>query len=404
MLWGEEVGRLAWDASRRLSYFVYNPEFLKRGLNLTPLLTPVQGAHAIVPVWGEEGGDYQGLPAFLSDALPDRWGRQLLDLWVFRNNLTRDSWTPLDYLSLVGKRAMGAFEFLPASSPTSKGRLNMRSLTDFVARFRKEGEKIVLTPDDDSILQMLASVGASTGGRQPKMCVTINRKTGQLSTAFSAREDCDDYLLKFGDPRSCSAEIEMTYYAMAVKAGIRMMSSGFYSSRYYNHFVTKRFDRINGSKLLVQSLAAIAPQSHSYEELIAICRKLHLHESDCQEVFRRMVFNYLSNNTDDHPRNIAFLTLEDGSRRLSPAYDLTPVFNPVNHYPIKKHYLSIGGKCQDITQEDFLRFARDNGIRRPTTIIRDVVNSLQQFRTLAQKFGVSEIWTSRIQEVISSHL
>lgn len=410
ILWGEEVGRLAWDAQRRRSYFIYNPDFVKRGLNITPLTAPVKGSQMLAPIWGEESSDYQGLPAFLSDALPEGWGRQLLDIWILRNNLTKESLTPLDILSLMGNHSMGSFEFIPSHAPVFKGQLDMLQLSDLVSRIRQEGEKAVLTHDDDTTLQALMAVGASTRGRQPKMAVAINRQTEELSvpTAHSliarktntTHDDSDDYLLKWGDSDLCLAEIEMAYYAMAVKAGIRMMPSGFYLLRCDKHFITRRFDRMHESKILVQSLAAMNPQAHSYEQLIATCRQLRLPESDCQEVFRRMVFNYLANNTDDHPRKFSFLMHEDGTWQLSPAYDLTPVFDPVDHQHVRKHHLSLGGQCEEITPYDLLRFARENGIRRSTTILHDVVNALRQFRSLAQKFGVSEIWTNRIKQVL----
>ena len=373
ILWGEEVGRLAWDAQRRRSYFIYNPDFVKRGLNITPLTAPVKGSQMLAPIWGEESSDYQGLPAFLSDALPEGWGRQLLDIWILRNNLTKESLTPLDILSLTGNHSMGSFEFIPSHAPVFKGQLDMLQLSDLVSRIRQKGEKAVLTHDDDTTLLALMAVGASTRGRQPKMAVAINRQTEELSvpTAHSliarktntTHDDSDDYLLKWGDSDLCLAEIEMAYYAMAVKAGIRMMPSGFYLFRRDKHFITRRFDRMRESKILVQSLAAMNPQAHS-------------------------------------PRKFSFLMHEDGTWQLSPAYDLTPVFDPVDHQPVRKHHLSLGGQCEEITPYDLLRFARENGIRRSTTILHDVVNALRQFRHFAQKFGVSEIWTNRIKQVL----
>ena len=146
------------------------------------------------------------------------------------------------------------------------------------------------------------------------------------------------------------------------------------------------------------------PEADSYEKLFAVCRKLHLPEVDCQELYRRMVFNILANNTDDHNKNFSFIMNEDGSWRLSPAYDITYIIDNGGFLPNKEHCLMIGGKLQDITRDDAIQFARDNGIRRPDAIIRDVVAALKQFRTIAAKYGVGEQWTGRVEATIIDHL
>ena len=171
-----------------------------------------------------------------------------------------------------------------------------------------------------------------------------------------------------------------------------------------NHFLTKRFDRNETGKLHTQTLAAMDPEADTYEKLFTVCRKLHLPEVDCQELYRRMVFNILANNTDDHHKNFTFVMNRQGTWRLSPAYDMTYIFDTGGYLPNKEHCLMIGGKFQDITRDDAIQFARDNGIRRPDAIIRDVVASLKQFRTIAAKYGVSEEWTGRVEATIIDHL
>jgi serine/threonine-protein kinase HipA len=183
-----------------------------------------------------------------------------------------------------------------------------------------------------------------------------------------------------------------------------MMPSELYTVDGNNHFITKRFDRDGDRKIYTQTLAAISPDADSYEQLIAVCRKLHLPESDCQEVFRRMVFNILANNTDDHNKNFSFIMDEDGSWRLSPAYDITYIIDNGGFLPNEDHCLYIRAKLRGIAREDAIQFARDNGIRRPDAIIRDVVASLKQFRAIATKYGVSEQWTGRVETTIIDHL
>ena len=406
ILWGEEIGRLAWDERRRLAYFMYNPEWIKRGLNISPLVAPIDGARGLAPVWGEDAKIYQKLPAFVADSLPDAWGNQLFDLWRQQNHLANADITPLDKLSFIGKRGMGALEFQPEFSREQKAqKIDMKSLADLAERIYTEREQARIMPDESITMQSLLTVGTSAGGRQPKAIIAINRKTGEIrSGQISGLKNYDYCLLKFGNTQYSSAELEMAYYELATMAGIRMMPSELYTVDGNNHFITKRFDRDGERKNYTQTLAAISPDADSYEQLITVCRKLHLPESDCQEVFRRMVFNILANNTDDHNKNFSFIMDEDGSWRLSPAYDITYIIDNGGFLPNEDHCLYIRAKLRGITREDAIQFARDNGIRRPDAIIRDVVASLKQFHTIATKYGVSEQWTGRVETTIIDHL
>lgn len=406
ILWGEEVGRLAWDGRRRLSYFMYNPAFLKKGLNISPLAAPVDGARGLTPVWGEEAKTYQRLPAFVSDSLPDAWGNQLFDLWRRQNHLSNADITPLDKLSFIGKRGMGALEFVPEIPRGRKSeKVDINSLAALAERIFTERENARILPEDSMTMQSLLTVGTSAGGRQPKAIVAIDRNSGEVrSGQISGLEDFDYYLIKFGNPQYSSAELEMAYYELATKAGINMMPSRLYRTGGNCHFMTKRFDRYDGKKLHTQTLAAICPDADSYEQLITVCRRLHLPETDCYEVFRRLVFNVLANNTDDHNKNFSFVMSEDGTWRLSPAYDITYIFDNGGFLPNEDHCMYIRGKLRDITRDDVILFAKDNGIRRPDAIIRDVVKALKQFRTVASRHGVAEQWTGRVEATIADRL
>lgn len=406
ILWGEEIGRLAWDAKRKLSYFMYNPAFLKRGLNISPLAAPVNGIRELISVWGEEAKIYQRLPAFVADSLPDAWGNQLFDLWRQQNHLSNADITPLDKLSFIGKRGMGALEFLPEISRERKAeKIDLQSLVNLAERIFTERENVRILPEESVSMQSLLTVGTSAGGRQPKAIVAIHRKNREVrSGQISGLEDFDYFLIKFGNSQYCSAELEMTYYELATMAGINMMPSELYQVGGNNHFMTKRFDRKDGKKIHVQTLAAISPDADSYEQLIAVCRKLHLPETDCYEIFRRMVFNILANNTDDHNKNFSFIMGEDGIWHLSPAYDITYIFDNGGFLPNEDHCMYIRAKLRDITREDVIQFAKDNGIRRPDAIIRDIVNAIKQFRTIATKYGVAEPWIGRVETTITDRL
>ena len=404
ILWDEEIGRLMWDERRRMAYFMYNPEFIKRGLNIAPLVAPID--RGMTTFWGEDAKIYQKLPAFVADSLPDAWGNQLFDLWRQQNHLSNHDITPLDKLAFIGRRGMGALEYQPeVAHDRVAWKIDVKSLADLAERIYDEREKAHILPEESVTLQSLLTVGTSAGGRQPKAIIAIDKETGEIrSGQIGGLKGYDYYLLKFGDSQYSSAELEMTYYEMATKAGIRMMHSELYTVDGNNHFLTRRFDRDGEKKIHIQTLAAICPEADSYEQLMAVCRKLHLPEADCHELFRRMVFNILANNTDDHIKNFSFLMQEDGTWRLSPAYDITYIIDTGGYQPNESHCLYIRAKLRNITRDDVIQFARDNGIRRPDAIIRDVVESLKQFCTIALKYGVSKQWTGRVEATIVDHL
>ncbi len=406
ILWDEEIGRLAWDEKRRLSYFIYNPEFVKKGLDISPLTAPIGQTSGLLPIWGEEAKIYQKLPAFVADSLPDAWGNQLFDLWRRQQRLANADINPLDKLSFIGRRGMGALEFLPETiSKRKTERIDIKALAELAERIFTERENARIVPEESITMQSLLTVGTSAGGRQPKAIIAIDRTTGEIrSGQIPGLEGYDYCLLKFGNSEYCSAELEMTYYRLAVQAKISMMPSELYSVEGNNHFLTKRFDREDNKKIHTQTLAAICPEADSYEQLVSVCRKLHLPESDCQEIFRRMVFNILANNTDDHNKNFSFVMDQNGSWRLAPAYDITYVVDRGGYLPNKEHCLYIRAKLCDITRSDVIAFARDNGIRRPDAIIKDVVSSLKQFRSVAVANGVSEPWIGRVEATIIEHL
>lgn len=406
ILWGEEIGRLAWDEHRRISYFTYNPDFVRKGLNISPLVAPIGGNNPLLSVWGEDAKIYQKLPAFVADSLPDAWGSQLFDLWRIQQKISNSEINPLDKLSFIGRRGMGALEFVPEVTRERRtNKVDVKSLADLAERIFVERENARIMPEESITMQSLLTVGTSAGGRQPKAIIAMNRATGEIrSGQIAGLEGYDYYLLKFGNSEYCSAELEMTYYKLATLAGINMMPSQLYLVDGNNHFLTKRFDRDGERKIHTQTLAAIYPEAESYEQLMTVCRKLHLPEADCQEVFRRMVFNILSNNTDDHNKNFSFVMNEDGSWRLAPAYDITYIIDRGGYLPNKDHCLYVRAKLHHITRSDVIEFARDNGVRRPDAIIRDVVSALRQFRTVAAENGVSESWIGRVESTIVEHL
>ena len=407
MLWDKEIGRLSWDARRGISFFEYNPAFLGGGLDPFPLVASVKSPASRRPIMGDKGTKlYRKLPPFLADSLPDAWGNQVFECWRIQNGIRNQEITPLEILSFIGKRGMGALEFIPESSGIRKSeKLNMKALTDLAQRIFAERENVRLMPDESLTMQSLIAVGTSAGGRQPKAIIAINPKTGEIRSGQIAGHKGFDYcILKFGDAERSSAELEMAYYKMAMAAGINMMPCKIIEVEGQKHFITHRFDRDEERKLHMQTLAALYPDADSYEKLLMVCRKMRLPESTQEEVFRRMVFNILANNTDDHNKNFSFLMDESGQWQLSPAYDMTYIFNVGGFLPENTHCLMMQGKFQGQTLEDALALGKDNGIRKAETIIDEVASAIRQFRLFAEECEVSQRWIGAVETTLSNHL
>ncbi len=406
ILWGKEMGRLMWNSDRKTSYFMYNPKVIGGELDMAPLVAPVASPQARMPYFGEEGRIYQKLPSFLADSLPDDWGNQLFEFWRTSNNIPTADITPLEKLSFIGSHGMGALEFEPEMELAhGQEKVNLTSLVSLAQRIFAERAEAKFLPEESLDIQSLIAVGTSAGGRQPKAVLAIGRDDGEIRSGQVAGLEGYDYcILKFGDPARSSAEMEMTYYEMAVHAGIDIMPSRLLEVGGQKHFLTQRYDRRNGEKLHIQTLAAMWPEADSYDKLLWVCRKMRLSEECSEEIFRRMVFNVLANNTDDHNKNFSFTMDSSGKWGLSPAYDLTYVFNTGGYLPQNDRCLSINGKLVAITREDALLLAKNNGIRRAETIIIEVAAAVGAFRQLAEKNGVRPEWIGRVETTIHKHL
>lgn len=406
MLWGKEIGRLAWHEKRNIAFFNYNPEFLQGTLDVAPLVASIHNPASSRAIFGESERIYHKLPSFIADSLPDAWGNQLFEQWRKKLRLSERSVTPLHKLAFIGKRGMGALEFVPEiERMISPDKIDIKALTDLAEKIQRERENIRIEPDEELTLHSLISVGTSAGGRLPKGIIAMNPSTGEIrSGQVETDSGFEYYILKFGDKNRSIAEIEQTYYEMAKMAGIDMMESRLMEVDGEKHFLTKRFDRDATGKLHTQTLAALCPEAASYEALLNVCRKLHVPEPNCQEVFRRLIFNILANNTDDHHKNFTFIMNREGSWRLSPAYDLTFIFDTGGYLPNNEHCLMLGGKLQDFSYDDVISFAEEYGIRNAKAIIQDVASAVKSFRELALKNGVKEEWIGHIETCIKDHL
>lgn len=406
MLWGREVGRLSIEPRWQLPYFEFNPDWVATGLDISPLDASIKQPQVLRPIFGASEKIYQKLPPFLADSLPDAWGNELFEQWRLNQGIKPGEITSLDKLAFIGKRAMGALEFVPETANFKPEEIvDLKALIELANKIYEQRQGASIDPSQSLTMQALMAVGTSAGGRLPKAIIAINRETGTIrSGQVNDLEGYDYCILKFGLSERSTAELEMTYHDMALKAGIRMMPCWLMEVGGEKHFVTKRFDRQGNRKLHTQTLAALYPEAHSYEGLLWVCRKMRLPEHESEEVFRRMVFNIMANNTDDHIKNFAFLMDEHGRWSLSPAYDLNYVFNTGGYQPEIHHCLMIHGKLTDIGLDDVKAVAAENGIRQAENIIHEVATAVGAFRSIASQYGVQERWISAIEQTINNNL
>lgn len=405
MLWDHEIGRLAWNAQAGRTHFFFSPQYFDMGVDIAPLIAPKGSNESHFAIYGDTSNKiYQKLPVFLADALPDDWGNTLFDQWFKSQGLHEKEKTPIAKLSFIGKRAMGAFEFLPCEEVDCdpNNLLSIQSLYELATKIENERDNVVITPEETLTQKALLAVGTSAGGRFKKAIIAIapdgSIHSGQTSTNSNWRY-C---ILKFNYPEMCISEIEYTYYQLALEAGINIEHSELISVDGVRHFLTERFDRKNGKKILTMSLAAINPDAQSYEDLFATCRKLNISEKEKSQVFRRMVFNILASNTDDHAKNISFMMDESCCWHISPAFDLNFIFRSRNTAETD-HCLTLCGKRSCFTKRDLLDFAKEFNIKSANTIIEDVRNALCKVEEVAAVNGVrgdvSEIISGRLQQI-----
>ena len=400
-LWDKEVGRLYWSNAHGCAVFSYNPTFIVRGLDIAPLTHSIKdGANR--PFFGNKEKLYEGLPEFIADSLPDRWGTLIFERWADENNIRRNEITSVDKLKFIGQRGMGALEFMPATDikENKKEDLKLEGLYVLAKKIFEERQQAYIAPEESLTMQSLYKVGTSAGGQHPKAIIAINKDTKEIRSGQIMQGDgYEYYIMKFADGNDYpNAEIEQTYYDMALKAGINIMYSRIINIERKNHFITKRFDRVGETKIFTQTLAAVNPEARSYEDLLYTARRLSIPMNEQVELFRRMVFNMMTGNIDDHSKNFSFMLSTTDGWHITPAYDLTFTTDLDGMTLGNRHEMSMLGKTTGITIDDMIRFADINNIKNPMPIIEKVSYAVSKFRDLANKNMVTEFWIDRIEE------
>ncbi|EJV9422615.1 type II toxin-antitoxin system HipA family toxin [Vibrio vulnificus] len=421
---GDLVGAVSFDTEKGLGSFEYDPSFVKKGVELSPIKMPLSNRIYRFPEL--DFNTFKGLPGLIADSLPDDFGNAVLNAWVASQGRSPSDITPLQRLQYTGKRGMGALEYAPATklrSLNASQQVEIQSLVSIAqeildSRGNFEVELKQNGQDDREAMMSLLSVGMSAGGARPKAVLAFNEDFTQVrSGQTNVPSGFTHYLMKFdgvsehnknqetfGDPLGYGA-MEFVYHLMANKCGIDMMPCRLLHEGNRRHFITQRFDRIKNSKVHVQTLNGLAhidyknPGSFSYAELFGIARQLKLSAVDAEQLFKRMTFNIIARNHDDHSKNFAFMLKKD-RWSLAPAYDLAYSYKPGSKW-VNSHWMSLNGKRDNFTRSDFYSLEKLSPIfnkRKIDDIIDTTIEHVSTWRQLAEEWDVPKTLIDEIQE------
>ena len=411
-LWHHRIGAVALD-DIGTGVFEYDTDFLKLGLDVAPLMMPLDEArrgHVIHSFPALNPETFKRLPGLLADTLPDKFGQAIVDAWLARQGRSPDDFSIIERLCYTGSRAMGALEFKPTviknlGQTVSVEISEMITLIQDVMTHRNSLD-VTLTHDEQKTQQALLDIlriGTSAGGARAKAVIAYNKNTGEvMSGQADAPEGFEHWLLKFDGVSDIEfartadfGRIEYAYYNMATAAGINMAECRLLEENGRAHFITRRFDRIAGNKLHMQSLCAIGhfdfnlAGAYGYEQALMTMRKIKLSKKEQLQQYRRMVFNVIARNQDDHTKNIAFLMNPQGEWSLSPAFDMTHSYKPGEGWT-QTHQMSINGKRDHFTRQDLIQVALANDLKNPDDVIADVIAAVEQWPEFADEAGVSK--------------
>ena len=418
MLWGTRVAAVSIDEGGRYATFQYDPSFVESGIELSPVQMPprqVPYRFTRLPL-----DAFSGLPGLLADALPDSWGHALVDAWLASQGRTPESFDVVERLCYVGSRGMGGLEFQPSiAPPNATGRdLHVDRLVALASEVLARRDAFVadLTehPDEEEMRAILA-IGTSAGGARPKAIIAFNEETGQVrSGQLDAEPGFEHWLLKFDgvakagdhgltDPQGWGA-VEYAYWRMARAAGVEMSESRLLQENGRRHFLTRRFDRPVGDKLHVQTLGALdhisykMPGVYGYDQAMLLMRRIGIELPQIEQLFRRMVFNIVARNQDDHVKNIAFLMDRAGRWSLAPAYDVTWACDPTNRW-LQAHQMTINGKRERILVEDLVAIEKRIGLKRGTAkrVLREVTDVVATWPQIAEDVAVEPTMAGAIE-------
>lgn len=422
-IWSEFVGAVAWDESTQVASFEYDPGFISKKWNLSPVKMPLDHSRRIFS-FPESGrlDAFKGLPGLLADILPDRYGNRLINAWLAQQGRPENSYNPVELLCFIGTRGMGALEFEPVLFKSNKRASNIEldSLVEITQKMLniREGFEADLMENEEAAMREILRISTSAGGARPKAIIAYNEKTGQVKSGQTkAPEGFTHWLIKldgvsddqFGKTLGYG-RVEIAYYNMATACGIEMMESRLHEENGRAHFMTRRFDREgNDLKHHIQTLCALQHYdyydifSYSYEQLFQTMRLLRLPYPQAEQLYRRMVFNVLARNCDDHTKNFAFRFKKDQEWELTPAYDVCHAYRPGIEW-VSQHALSINGKRTGIQRDDLLSVAKAMNIKKVDSIIKKIDMTVSKWPEFAEEANVNSELRDKINETLISYM
>lgn len=403
VLFDTEIGRLGYDAQQRASFFQYHPDFLESGnySNIFPYIFKRVNYAQIFTLF--EGETFRGLPPMIADSLPDSFGNLIFKQWMEAQK--KELLTPVEQLTYVANRGMGALEYQPTNQLPKAEQLVLDEIVQLLQQVLQQKGEIHSNGLSEASLLNIFKIGTSAGGARPKIIVSEHKETHQLIPGdIEVSDHYNHYLIKLNmpDDEYNASLIEMAYYSLATSIGIEMMPSKLIDNK---HFATLRFDRQNGTKQHVLTATGLTgwdfkkPDVSSYENLFKLAISLKVTHKELQQLFVRMVFNVIFKNTDDHLKNHSFIYQpQSDSWQLAPAYDITYGYNPLYKLVKTSRALSINGKRVDISRTDILTIAEEHAIKSPNAII-DAINELtNQWYEKATLYNIPEKIISEIQK------
>lgn len=420
-LWGTRIGIIHQALERPYASFEYDENFLRSGIELAPIKMPLSSVVYEFPALA--GEPFWGLPGLVTDSLPDDFGNKVIEQWLVSQGRTLADFTAIDRLCYTGKRGMGALEYVPATTDIKdiNESINVSEMVRFASDILSRRSSVTLNAEEKLTYSQLVQVGSSAGGARAKALIAWNEQTNEIKSGqLTLDEGFTQWLMKFDNVRGNGDHgmedipeytmIEYAYYKMALDAGINMMECRLYSIDGENHFMTKRFDRDNGKKIHMLSLGALAHISYkepclcSYELAAQYMKELNISTKEIEQFYRRLVFNCLAVNQDDHVKNVSFLMDRNGRWRLAPAYDVTFSYNPDNRW-LRTHQMTINGKNRNIGLEDLLAAGVNMGIsrRKCMNIVSEIDKVVSRFEEYADAVGIREKTVNEIRVVLDEN-
>jgi serine/threonine-protein kinase HipA len=423
-IWNEIVGAVAWDEKNKLAIFEYDVKFKQLNWDIAPIKMPISAAQRIFsfPELRKNKNDttdtFKGMPGLLADALPDTYGNQLINIWLAQQGRMQNSMTPVEMLCFIGNRSMGALEFEPATVAERKSTFSVEidSMVNIAQKMlqKKAAFATNLKADEQHALLDILKIGTSAGGARPKAVIAYNQKTGEVRSGQTmAPKGFEHWLLKLDGVNNVQlgaskgyGRVEMAYYNMATACGINMMPCQLFEENGRAHFMTKRFDRTGGdTKHHIQSWCALQhfdfnmTHSYSYEQLFATMRQLKLSYADMEQMYRRMVFNVIARNCDDHTKNFSFMLKQNKAWALAPAYDICHAYRPGSEW-VSEHNLSINVKRQKFTKADLLSIGHAIKSKKAEEIIEEINEVVGDWINFAKEVGVTAKLRNAINETL----